>query len=94
MRCLLVMLLTLTLCACTTSVRNWTRVDGRATDSAHDKAQCQYEAKAATASYHSSPSANDKTSGMGNAVGDGIVIAQKQIELMNDCMRLKGYVGQ
>lgn len=94
MRCVFMILLALTLCACTTSVRNWTRIDGQTTDIAQDKARCQYEAKAATASYHSSPSADDKTSGMGNAVGDGIVTAQKQVELINDCLRVKGYVGQ
>jgi len=31
---------------------------------------------------------------MGSAVGDGIVIAEKQIDLANDCMRVKGYSGQ
>jgi hypothetical protein len=31
---------------------------------------------------------------MGSAVGDGIVIAEKQIDLTNDCMRVKGYSGQ
>ncbi|MFL1495403.1 hypothetical protein [Pseudomonas antarctica] len=94
MKLKLMILFTLTLSACTTSVHNWSRTDGRTTDMAQDKAQCQYEAKAATASYHSSPSANDETHGMGNAVGDGIIIAEKQIELLNDCMRLKGYVGK
>lgn len=94
MKLMFMIFFTLTLCACTTSVQNWTRTDGRTTDTAHDKAQCQYEAKGATASYHSSPSANDETHGMGNAVGDGIIIAEKQVELVNDCMRLKGYVGQ
>ncbi|MDI2595255.1 hypothetical protein NYP20_11465 [Pseudomonas sp. N3-W] len=94
MKFILVMLLAITLCACATPVRNWSRPGTNASDLAQDKALCQYQAKAATASYHSTPEAHDKTHGMGSAVGDGIVIAQKQIDLTNDCMRVKGYVGQ
>lgn len=94
MKLMIMIFFTFMLSACTTSVQNWTRPDGCTTDMAHDKAQCQYEAKGVTASYHSSSSANDETNGMGNAVSDGIIIAEKQVELVNDCMRLKGYVGK
>lgn len=94
MKLIIVALLATLLSACVTSVHDWTRSGASASDIQHDKAECQYQAKAATASYHSTPAANDKTHGMGSAVGDGIVIAEKQIDLTNDCMRLKGYVGQ
>ncbi|WWL45453.1 hypothetical protein V5O39_07980 [Pseudomonas parakoreensis] len=60
----------------------------------HDIAECQYQANAATASYHSTPAANDKTHGMGSAVGDGIIIAEKQIDLKNDCMQGNVYLRQ
>ncbi|MBK5373200.1 MULTISPECIES: hypothetical protein [unclassified Pseudomonas] len=94
MKILIVVLFAALLSACVTSVRDWSRPGATAAELQHDQAQCQYQAKAATASYHSTPAANDKTHGMGSAVGDGIVIAEKQVDLTNDCMRLKGYDGQ
>lgn len=93
MKFILVMVLAILLCACATPVRNWSKPGANESAIAQDKALCQYQAKAATASYHSTPSANDTTHGMGNAVGDGVVIAEKQIDLTNDCMRVKGYSG-
>ncbi|MFJ2279616.1 hypothetical protein ACIOUG_00575 [Pseudomonas sp. NPDC087803] len=94
MKLLIIALFATLLSACVTSVHDWSRPGASAADIQHDKAECQYQAKAATASYHSAPAANDKTHGMGSAVGDGIVIAEKQIDLTNDCMRVKGYSGQ
>lgn len=94
MKLIMVALLAALLSACVTSVHDWSRPGANPSDIQHDKAECQYQAKAATASYHSTPAANDKTHGMGSAVGDGIVIAEKQIDLTNDCMRVKGYAGQ
>ncbi|MBA3494659.1 MAG: hypothetical protein H0T87_11260 [Gammaproteobacteria bacterium] len=47
----------------------------------------------ATASYNSGNGKDGMTSAIGAGVGDGIVIAEKQIELTNDCMRLKNYSG-
>jgi hypothetical protein len=82
------------LAACTTSVKTWTRPDTTQGANDHDLADCKFQAKKATASYSSTPPSNSKTDGMGTAVGDGVVIAEKQIDLTNDCMRLKGYQGQ
>jgi hypothetical protein len=90
----MVALLAAFLNACVTSVHDLSRPGASASDIQYDKTECQYQAKAATASYHSTPAANDQTHGMGSAVGDGIVIAEKQIDLTNDCMRVKGYAGQ
>lgn len=94
MKFIIFTLFAMLLSACATSVQNWSRPGASASDIQHDKAECQYQAKAATASYHSTPAADDQTHGMGSAVGDGIVIAEKQIDLTNDCMRVKGYAGQ
>ncbi|WP_445178445.1 hypothetical protein [Pseudomonas sp. McL0111] len=94
MKLLIIAVLATLLSACVTSVHDWSKSGASASEIQHDQAQCQYQAKAATASYHSTPAADDKTHGMGSAVGDGIVIAEKQIDLTNDCMRLKGYAGQ
>ena len=56
-------------------------------------AECQYQAKSATASYSSAPSDKSMSAAVGAGVGDGIVVAEKQIDLTNDCMRLRGYSG-
>lgn len=81
---------------CASSPRTWTKSEVPRSETDADLAQCRYEAKAATAGYHSTPTESDqkKTGGMGAAVGDGIVIAEKQVDLTNRCMRAKGYAGQ
>lgn len=79
---------------CATSPGGWVKSGAPMSDVELDKAQCTYEAKAATASYKSKPSAPGGTAAMGAAVGDGIVIAEKRIELTNDCMKARGYAAQ
>ena len=76
------------------ALHDGSRPGASAADIQHDIAECQYQANAATASYLSTPAANDKTHGMGSAVGDGMIIAQKQIDLKNDCMQGNVYLGQ
>ncbi|MFJ2483465.1 hypothetical protein ACIOWE_24675 [Pseudomonas sp. NPDC087598] len=83
----------LILSACVTSVAHWSKPGASQTDIDHDKAECQYQAKSATASYNSTPSDKSMSAAVGAGVGDGIVIAEKQIDLTNDCMRLRGYSG-
>jgi hypothetical protein len=88
---LVLLALPLAVAACATSHHGWEK-SGDMSAVQQDKAQCEYEAKAATASYKSTPSKPGETAAMGAAVGDGIVIAEKQIELTNQCMRARGYV--
>jgi len=82
---------TLSFAGCATSVKEWTHETSATSQLDHDKAQCEYEAKAATASYSSKPSDNSMAASVGTGIGDGIVIAEKRIELVNDCMKVKGY---
>ena len=82
------------LAACASPERNWSKSDVPRSQTDADLAQCQFQAKAATASYQSTPSKPGEAARVGAAVGDGIVIAEKQIELTNDCMRAKGYVSR
>ena len=82
----------LTVSACSTSPSGWEKGGAPVSDVERDRAQCTYEAKAATASYKSTPSKPGETAAMGAAVGDGIVIAEKQIELTNECMKARGYI--
>ncbi len=83
----------LTLSACVTSVDHWSKPGATQATIDHDKAECQYQAKSATASYSSAPSDKSMSAAVGAGVGDGIVVAEKQIDLTNDCMRLRGYSG-
>jgi len=84
-------LITLSLSACTTAPSGWQKSGTPMSDLERDKAQCTYEAKAATASYKSQPSKPGEAAAMGAAIGDGVVIAEKQIELTNECMKARGY---
>lgn len=83
----------LTLSACVTSVDHWSKPGATQATIDHDRAECQYQAKSATASYSSAPSDKSMSAAVGAGVGDGIVVAEKQIDLTNDCMRLRGYSG-
>nr|WP_297525317.1 hypothetical protein [uncultured Roseateles sp.] len=82
----------ITLGGCATSHRQWEKADAPMSQVEKDKAECDYEAKAATASYSTASSGKESGSeSMGRAVGDGIVIAEKRIELTNECMKVRGY---
>ncbi len=75
---------------CATSPKGWHQAGASAADLERDEAQCRDEAKSATASYSSTPSQPGAAAATGRAIGDGIVVAGKQIELTNDCMKLRG----
>ncbi len=83
---------TAALSACTTSPSSWEKSGTAMSELERDKAQCTYEAKAATASYKSQPSKPGEAAAMGAAIGDGIIVAEKQIELTNECMKARGYM--
>jgi hypothetical protein len=91
MHTVLIAVTAMALSACTTSPPGWQKSDTPMSDQERDKAQCTYEAKAATASYRSQPSKPGEAAAMGAAIGDGVVIAEKQIELTNECMKARGY---
>jgi hypothetical protein len=91
MQTILIALAASALSACVTSPPSWQKNGVPMSDLERDKAQCTYEAKAATASYHSQPSKPGEAAAMGAAIGDGIVTAEKQVELTNECMKARGY---
>lgn len=76
---------------CTTSPSGRTKNDVSVSRMEQDKAECAYQAKSATASYRSAPSERGQTAATGAAIGDGVIIAEKQAELANECMRLRRY---
>lgn len=79
---------------CAHPVKEWKKSGTERSDVDREHEQCQYEAKAATASYHSTPTKRGESAALGTAIGDGIVIAEKQIELTSACMRARGYTPQ
>ena len=81
------------LAACATAPAGWQKSGAPVSDVDRDKAECTYEAKAATASYKSTPSKPGESAAMGAAIGDGIVIGEKQVELTNECMKARGYTA-
>ncbi len=83
MKFVVITLLAVMLCACVTPVRNWSRPGANTADISQDQAQCQYQSSGHGELPHHAR-CNDTTGGMGNAVGDGVVIAEKQIDLTND----------
>ena len=77
---------------CSTSPKGWEQSGVAKSQLDADKAQCEYEAKAATASYRTTPTKKGESAALGTAIGDGIVVAEKRVELTNDCMKARGYV--
>jgi hypothetical protein len=78
--------------ACSTAPKGWHKSGASAADLQRDEDQCRYEAKAATASYSTTPSQPGAAAATGRAIGDGIVVAEKQIDLANECMKARGYM--
>lgn len=74
----------LTLGACVTAP-TWNRPGATAVDFEREKLQCQYEAVKATA--------GGGDFGMSTAIGAGIAEGMKQGELMNLCMKTKGWTA-
>lgn len=62
---------------------------------AQAKSECEYEAKAATASYGSSYHLVRHHEGgiLGQAVGDGVVVGMRQADLIKGCMKAHGYAA-
>lgn len=71
---------------CSHPVAHWEKDNDQGSLMEHDKRDYEYQARLATASadVQASPS-------IGTTIGEGINIAEKQIDLVNDCMRSRGY---
>ncbi|EUM16607.1 hypothetical protein L465_00421 [Enterobacter sp. BIDMC 29] len=71
---------------CSHSVSHWEKNAGQQSQLERDKNDCEYQSRLATASADVKASLS-----IGTSIGEGINIAEKQIDLVNDCMRIKGY---
>ena len=57
-----------------------------------DRAQCVYEANAATAGYSQGQTARTQSGAIAQGFGEGLTMALRQRELAILCMRAKGYI--
>ncbi len=69
----------------------WTKSGATQADFDRDKAQCEYEAALATASYSQGNTARTAAGAAGQGFGEGMAIGMKKTELGRMCMSTKGY---
>ncbi len=69
----------------------WTKDGATQAHFDRDKAQCEYEAALATASYSQGQTARTAAGAAGQGFGEGIAIGLKKTELGRMCMAAKGY---
>lgn len=70
----------------------WLKDGATSLDFDRDRAQCEYEAAAATASYgSSSPTARGYSGALARGIVEGIDLGSRQAELMRLCLTARGY---
>jgi len=84
--------------ACAHPVSQWAKAGATPEQIQHDQAECKYQIHLAQSGHHSDPVVshyNKKVTEqiIGNAIGDGIADAERGIELMNECMSVRGYTA-
>lgn len=87
--CLVLVLMTLT--ACASGNKQWVKDDTPRSEVDQALAECKYQAEVATVGIgsHSHPKA--WTDAIGDGIGDGIVRAMDENDLIESCMTAKGY---
>lgn len=81
---------------CAHPVSQWAKAGATPEQIQHDKAECKYQIDLAQSGHHADTVVthyNKKVTEqvIGNAIGDGITDAERAIELMNECMTVRGY---
>lgn len=79
------------LAGCAHQQTMWVRDGATQADFERDRAQCVYEANAATASYSSGPTRRSMSGAIAQGIEDGITIGLRQRELAMLCMKARGY---
>ncbi len=81
----------LLIAGCTTSDQQWVRDGAPQSDADQALAECKYEAEAATVTI----GANNRPKTWGDAISEGVasgvVRGMDEAELVNSCMRAKGF---
>jgi len=76
---------------CSTTERTWVRDDVPRSEADQALADCKYQAKAATITIGSNNHPKTWTKAIGTGIGDGIVQAMDEAELVKSCMNSKGF---
>lgn len=84
--------------ACAHPVSQWDKAGATPEQIQHDKAECKYQIDLAQSGHHADTVVNHYNKKVteqiiGNAIGDGIVDADRAVELMNECMSVRGYAA-
>src|SRR5436190_1347436 len=69
----------------------WVKEGATQQDFEADRTRCIYEAKLATASYSSGPTARGYGAAAAQGIGEGITMGLREAELATLCMQTKGY---
>lgn len=76
---------------CTTTEKTWVRDGTARSDADQALAECRYQAKAATITIGSNSHPKTWNDAIGTGIGDGIVRAMDEAELVKACMSSKGF---
>lgn len=81
------------LAGCTSTNTEWTRDATPRSEADQALAECQYQAEAATVTIGSSPVRRGESWGdaISDGVASGVVRGMDEAELVNSCMRAKGF---
>lgn len=85
--------------ACAHPVAQWGKAGATPEQTRQDQAECKYQVDLAGSGHHTDTVVYGKKHNpvaaqqIGNAIGDGIADAERKIELMNECMEVRGYTA-
>lgn len=86
-----VMAALLMLTGCVSDNKPWVRDDATRSDADQALADCKYQAEAATIGIGANSHPKTWSDAIGEGIGDGIVRAMDENELIKSCMEAKGF---
>jgi hypothetical protein len=82
---------TLGLSACKTTEDRWVRDQTPRSAVDQDKAECRYQAEQATATIGTERTRGGFSKAIGDGIGSGVAKGMEQAELIESCMKARGY---
>jgi len=90
-RFVLALAASLALSGCVSENKPWVRDDATRSDADQALADCKYQAEAATIGIGANDHPKTWTDAIGQGIGDGVVRAMDENELIKSCMEAKGF---
>lgn len=84
-------LVLVTLAGCVSDDKPWVKDDTPRTDVDQALADCKYQSEAATVAIGSNSHPKTWTDAIGDGIGDGVVRAMDENDLVKSCMKAKGF---